>query len=226
MWLYLSLLAISVVVPLILSFDKRLQFYKQWKYLFPAIALVAIFYIICDIWLTYKGVWGFNSRYHLPYRFWGLPIEEWLFFVVIPYACIFLHDAIKLYFPQFKLSQATTKWLTVVAIALTLIVAIVYYIRTYTIYIFLTLVVALLLSFFDRNKELRYFYITFFVMLIPFVIVNGVLTGSFIQEEVVWYNNNENLNIRFFTIPAEDFIYAFTLVYLNLWIRNRIKQIY
>ncbi|MFT7666352.1 MAG: lycopene cyclase domain-containing protein [Patiriisocius sp.] len=45
-------------------------------------------------------------------------------------------------------------------------------------------------------------------MLIPFLIVNGVLTGSFIENEVVWYNNAENLNFRITTIPIEDTIYA------------------
>ena len=55
-------------------------------------------------------------------------------------------------------------------------------------------------------------------MLIPFFIVNGILTGSFIENEVVWYNNTENLNIRLFTIPIEDTIYAFTLILLNLFV--------
>jgi len=53
-------------------------------------------------------------------------------------------------------------------------------------------------------------------MLIPFFIVNGILTGSFIENEVVWYNNDENLGIRLFTIPIEDTIYAFTLILTTL----------
>jgi len=55
------------------------------------------------------------------------------------------------------------------------------------------------------------------VMLIPFFIVNGILTGSFIDNEIVWYNNDENLGIRLFTIPVEDTIYAFTLILTNLF---------
>jgi lycopene cyclase domain-containing protein len=57
-------------------------------------------------------------------------------------------------------------------------------------------------------------------MLIPFFIVNGILTGSFIENEVVWYNDFENLGIRLFTIPIEDTVYAFTLILLNLFVMS------
>ena len=99
-WLYLSLLLISLSVPLLLSFDKKLQFYRQWKFLFPSLIAVSAFFILFDILLTNAGVWGFNSRYHLKWIILGLPMEEWLFFIIIPYASIFLHEAFVLYFPQ------------------------------------------------------------------------------------------------------------------------------
>jgi len=50
------------------------------------------------------------------------------------------------------------------------------------------------------------------------------LTGSFIEEEIVWYNNSENLGIRFFTIPIEDFGYAFSLILLNLMLIGQLKH--
>ncbi|GAA4270533.1 hypothetical protein GCM10022257_26340 [Hyunsoonleella aestuarii] len=61
-------------------------------------------------------------------------------------------------------------------------------------------------------------------MLIPFFIVNGILTGSFIENEVVWYNNNENLSFRLFTIPIEDSIYAFSLILMNLSILEYLEK--
>ena len=55
------------------------------------------------------------------------------------------------------------------------------------------------------------FMFTYIVALIPFIIVNGVLTGSITPEPIVWYNNEENFGIRFLTIPIEDFMYYFLM---------------
>ena len=64
---------------------------------------------------------------------------------------------------------------------------------------------------------LQHFFLTFLVMLIPFFIVNGVLTGSWIDNQVVWYNDAENLGIRMGTIPVEDSIYAYSMILMNLY---------
>ncbi|MFW5709998.1 MAG: lycopene cyclase domain-containing protein, partial [Bacteroidota bacterium] len=61
------------------------------------------------------------------------------------------------------------------------------------------------------------------IVLFPFLVVNGLLTGSWIQQEVVWYNNQENLGIRLFTIPVEDFVYGMELILLNVFIYEKLK---
>ncbi len=60
---YFIILAASLAFPLILSFDKKVTFYKKWKFLFPAMLLPATFYIAWDIWFTKMGVWSFNEKY-------------------------------------------------------------------------------------------------------------------------------------------------------------------
>ena len=85
-------------------------------------------------------------------------------------------------------------------------------------------IIILSVAYFVNLKLLSSFYITFLVMLIPFFIVNGILTGTGIQEEVVWYNDEENLGIRILTIPAEDILYAFSLILLNLILFKKFKQ--
>ncbi len=224
MSLYFILLIGSISVPLALSFDKKLHFYTQWKFVFPSIYIIAAFYIICDIYLTKMGVWGFNPRYISEINFMGLPLEEWLFFIIIPYASIFLHEAFILYFPQIKLNSISSKVLSILLILLLLTVVAFNLDKTYTLYIFSLVVVVLLISIFDKTQVISKFYITFLLILIPFFIVNAILTGSFIDDEVVWYNNSENLGIRVFTIPIEDFGYGFSMILFNLLLMAKLQQ--
>lgn len=226
MSLYFILLVSSVAVPLILSFDKKLQFWRQWKYLFPAIFMVAAVYIFFDVLMTKAGVWGFNPRYHSTLLIFKLPIEEWLFFIVIPYASIFLHDAFILYFPQIKLKNRVSKIITVALLIILVLLVLFNLNKIYTVYIYCTLIVTFVIYLLSKSNIINQFYITFLLILIPFLIVNGVLTGSFIESEVVWYNNDENLGIRFFTIPVEDFAYGFSMIFLSLMFRDKLKTLY
>jgi len=223
MWLYSSLLFFSILVPVVLSFDKKLQFYKHWKYVCPSMCIVAFFYIAVDVLFTKMGVWGFNSLYHLNKMLLGLPIEEWLFFLIIPYASIFLHESVVLYFPNFKLNDSFCRILSTALIVCLLIAILLNLDKAYPVYIFSSVTIALAVSFFDKSKVINRFYLTFLVILVPFIIVNTILTGTFIDQEVVWYNDDENLGIRFLTIPIEDFGYAFSLILFNLLLISKLK---
>lgn len=222
--LYSLILILTIAPPLLLSFDKKLQFYRQWKYLIPSLGIIGALYILFDIWFTSLGVWGFNPLHHSSLRLFTLPVEEWLFFLIIPYASIFLHESLILYFPSLQLSQEITRILTILLLILFILLAVIYMDKMYTLYMSVLMAVALALSIFDPSQILRKFYITFLFLLIPFVVVNGLLTGSFAHKVVVWYNNAENLGIRFLTIPIEDFGYAFSMLLFNLMLTARLKQ--
>jgi lycopene cyclase domain-containing protein len=62
--------------------------------------------------------------------------------------------------------------------------------------------------------------------LIPFFIVNGILTGSGLKQPVVWYNNAENIGIRLFTIPVEDIAYGLELILANIFFFEIFKKDY
>lgn len=68
------------------------------------------------------------------------------------------------------------------------------------------------------------FYAAYLVILIPFTIVNGLLTGSWIGEPVVWYNNDENLAVRFLTIPVEDVFYGMLMLGMSVSIYEGLKM--
>lgn len=222
-YLYLLLNLGSLSVPFLFSFHPKLKFYKLWKPLFIGIIISMLIFIPWDIIFTKQGIWGFNETYFLDTKLFYLPIEEWLFFICIPYACVFTHYALVYYFPNLKLSKGKTKIISYLFILILITLAFTNYDKWYSLINFS--LAAILTSFVIniRTELLRSFYLTFLVMLIPFFIINGILTGSFIENEVVWYNNLENLNIRLFTIPIEDTVYAFSLILLNLFIMDLIE---
>jgi len=74
----------------------------------------------------------------------------------------------------------------------------------------------LVVTFLSKPILLRRFYIAWGLLMLPFLMVNGVLTGSLIDAPIVWYNDAENLGIRIFTIPVEDVFYGMGLVLLNI----------
>ena len=173
-------------------------------------------FIPWDIIFTVQGVWGFNNNYYLGAHIFELPIEEWLFFICIPYACIFTHYALKHYFPKIKLSERHTKNISYVLILILFSLVLFNYNKLYTIVNF-TLAIVLTITILKINRKLlQQFYLSFIVILLPFFIVNGILTGSWIENQIVWYDNSENLGIRMGTIPVEDTIYAYSMILMNL----------
>lgn len=223
MWLYMLLLLCSVAVPLALSFDKKLHFYRHWNSVLPAIAVVAAIFLAFDVWFTRMGVWGFNAAYHLPLSLLGLPLEEWLFFILIPYACLFIHYALFLYYPNAHLNQKAGKTLTISLIIFAVTIMVLFPGKMYTLYVMSMLAVGLVLSFFDKTRAIDKLYVSFLIILVPFLLVNGILTGSFIDGEVVWYNPGEIIGVRLFTIPVEDAAYGFSLVLFNVLIIENIR---
>jgi lycopene cyclase domain-containing protein len=174
-------------------------------------------FIPWDVIFTINGIWGFNPDYFLNTKILSLPLEEWLFFICIPFACVFTHYALLLYFPKMKLGENSSKSIAV-GLMLTLVFVLIFnYDKWYTLVNF-SLAIPLTLIVLKYNpKLLQHFFLTFLVMLIPFFIVNGLLTGSWIENQVVWYNNAENLGIRMGTIPVEDSIYAYSMILMSLF---------
>lgn len=227
-YLYLVLDVIAILFPLLFSFYPKAPFYRQWKYVWISIALPAIPFIIWDELFTAAGIWGFNPRYLTGIYLGNLPLEEILFFICIPYACTFTYFALRYLIRKDYFGHFQNKITATLIIAMSVVGAW-NYDRLYTVITFILLAAFLtLMLFVTKPSGLGRFYLIFLFILIPFFIINGILTGSFIEEEVVWYNDNENLGIRMGTIPIEDVFYGMLLLCANVmifeWLRNRNKM--
>lgn len=223
-YLYLVLNILTISFPLVRSFENRVQFAKKWYALFPAIMVTGAFFLIWDHWFTVIGVWEFNPRYILGIYFFELPLEEWLFFLTVPFACVFIHEVLKYFVPNDILAPIA-KPLTFALIALFLLIGLFNLDKWYTSVNFLVAAAALALHYLAlKTRVFGRFFLTYLVSLIPFLLVNGILTGSFIEEQVVKYNDMENLSIRLFTIPIEDTVYSMTLLLMTISIYELIRS--
>ena len=221
--LYFIINVASFSIPFLYSFEKRMNYIQYWKSVFLAIVIVAIPFLIWDVWFTNMGVWGFNSTYLLGPTIANLPFEEILFFFCIPYASIFTHYALLHFFPQLGLPKKVTKGITILLFLIAIVIIIFNYDKWYTFVNFSFFAALLLYSLVAKDTNLNSFFITFLVILIPFFIVNGLLTGSFIEEQVVWYNDAENLGFRIGTVPIEDAFYAFGMLYTAIILIEKFK---
>lgn len=185
--------------------------------------LPAVFYIAWDMIFTAMGVWSFNAHYITGIKLVNLPIEEVLFFALVPYCSIFIYECIRCYFPQWQQKPLADTLLKLLGVAL-LIAGCIFYDRWYTCITFL-LNALFIFCVYAKPVWFRYFDATSFltayaVILLPFLVVNGFLTAI----PVVLYNNAENLGIRMYSIPFEDIFYGMLLLMLMVAGYEKLKQ--
>lgn len=222
MSLYL-LLNILTFGTFLLSFDKKVHFYTYFKFLSIGIVVNMLLFIPWDIWFTHKAYWGFNPTYLIGLNIFNLPLEEWLFFITVPFSCVFIHYVLKAYFNnpiKLKFTKSFWKYFSIIIF----IIGILSYKQMYTFVTFpLTALVIYMLNK-KHSNFMNQFMFTYIVALIPFIIVNGVLTGSITPKPIVWYNNEENFAIRFLTIPIEDFIYNLLLLIIPIFTTDLLSK--
>lgn len=220
---YLLVDFFCIIFPFIFSFHPRLQFYRNWRsFLIPCL-LTATFFLIWDGIFTDIGIWSFNPDYVIGIYFFKMPIEEFLFFLCIPYACVFSYHCFAILWPFRGNARLIRGFYALLASAL-MITGILYLDRLYTSVTFIlcsSFLVYLLLS---KADFLPAFFLTFLFILVPFVLSNGVLTGSFFSRTVVRYNDAHNLGIRILTIPFEDVFYGMLLLLLNVYGYERSRK--
>lgn len=228
---YLLVHLASLAGPLALSFDKKVHFYKKWKYVFPSMVLSGIFFVCWDEYFTRNGIWGFNDLYIIGIRLGNLPLEEVLFFITVPYCCLFVYECIRSYFPNLN-QKKWADYILIMLAGILFISGVWHFDKVYTACIFLLCAAFITCIFvfkvFFKTFDSVSFLVSYLIILIPFLIVNGVLTAF----PVVWYNDVETLGVRIFSflphpmqnIPFEDVVYGMLLIMVNVVIYERLKS--
>jgi len=182
-----------------------------------AATLVAIPFIIWDAWFTKIGIWWFNETYLLGISLAGLPLEEILFFFCIPFSCVFTYFCLNKFFNLEWMNAFNNIiiWLTVIV---TSVIALRFHELQYTfVTALVTLLSILILNFGLKMESIGKVSFIYGLLMLGFLPVNGVLTGTGLESPIVNYNSNEFMNIRIGTIPIEDAVYGYVLIIWNVF---------
>ena len=225
---YSLVLFFTVIICFVASFDKRLLFNRHFGAFIKAAVLVAIPFIAWDVWFTAKGVWWFNTDYTLGIVIAGLPLEEWLFFICIPFSCVFTYYCLDKFYKMEWLS-GFNNLIVFVTVIVCSVVALLHYDKIYTLVTAIATILTLIyLHFIVSAKWIGKASFVFTVLMLGFFPVNGVLTGFGLESPIVNYNPNNFLGIRIITIPIEDAVYGYTqfllvLYFFKLFSKNKIE---
>ncbi|HEY8893700.1 MAG TPA: lycopene cyclase domain-containing protein, partial [Niastella sp.] len=183
---YLLINVFSAIVPFLFSFYPAIRFNKQFKAFFAGNLIASACFITWDVLFTGQKVWGFNYAYTFGFKLFNLPVEEVMFFVFIPFACVFTYYCLNKFY-KITWPLRVEKAVVIVSSILLLIVGITNLDKAYTSASSISTAGLLLtLEFVLKEKWLTKFLSIYPLLLIPFFIVNGILTGTGLHQPVVW----------------------------------------
>mgnify|MGYP001048630157 CR=1 FL=1 len=217
---YLLFNILIISGPLALSFDHRVRYVNNWGLAFLASLSTLIPFIIWDALVTGRH-WWFNYNYTLAVRILGLPISEWLFFITVPFACLFIWEIITYFRPKHTIvlfDNLRLLWFLVFPLGIWLFSIG----KEYTGIVLMALATVSLLDKFLKTDIImdRRAYILFPILIGLMLIFNGYLTA----RPVVLYDPQYQLDFRIITIPIEDFFYGISHILLTVIVFTKLKE--
>lgn len=176
-----------------------------------AIFLSASIFVLMDLFVT-NVWWYFNPRFTLGILVGSLPVEEILFFITVPLACLQLWINVKRFYVK-KLSSQSERLLTLCLWAILLCLFLIHYALPYTRMVIIALACIPILDRLLKTHLMRSWVFIVFVAIITNTLTfiwNGYLTA----RPIVTYNPLMKTQLMVLTVPFEDFMYGMVLISL------------
>lgn len=217
---YLLFNLVVIIVPFVAGFFPRTRYVHMWPQVFGAALIVLVPYIIWDIQVTGRH-WWFNELYTMDWRLLGLPPGEWLFFITVPFSCLYIWYMLPESWSEFRVDARIWRLVLFVLLPLSFVLWLSgkEYSALAALAMGLTPIVDLLLKthIFKQLKTLVF---------IPTVVGLTFIFNTWLTwRPVVLYGVEYQLDVRLGTIPLEDFFYGMShLCYCAIvfeWLKKR-----
>lgn len=222
---YLLINFFTIIICFIFSFHPKIKFNLFFKPFIISAILVAIPFILGDSYFTNMGVWWFNYDYTLGVKVFNLPLEEILFFICIPFSCIYTYYCLNKFF-DLSWNKKVENIFVLFCITFCIIVGAMNTDHVYTwVTFFSCALILILLKFILKVNWIGNLAVVYGILMLPFFMVNGVLTGTGLENPIVNYNPDNFMGIRILTVPLEDAVYGYNMIALNLLLFNYLAKI-
>ena len=102
--------------------------------------------------------------------------------------------------------------------------AFIYQKSLYTFIVSIYTSILLLSAIIKKPSWMPNFWLMYIISWLPFLLVNGSLTGLFTSEALVNYSSSEIIGLRIWTIPIEDSIYSLGMLLTVTWVYETFKS--
>ncbi len=197
--------------PVALGFFGPTFFRGRSARAFIAALIAAIPFLIWDVAVA-DTHWFFSPERTLGWRPGGLPIEEWLFFLAVPYALIFSWE---MFLGGPKSRRSRTIGAVALGFGLCALALGVWQLAEGRGYTGLTGIALGLVAVYDARFGGQVAMRRNFVGLVAIVVLTTVIFDSYLTARpVVTYDDAYNLGVRVGTVPVEDFGYGLASAWL------------
>lgn len=218
---YLLLLLVYLVIPIILSAQKRVRFTFRLRYIIPAIIFSGAIFSMWSKRFIEQGIWSFNPNYMSGIELMRVPVEEWLSFLIIPLSSVYIYEWLKVRLENFEQPNVF------LAISLLLFAstgALAYFFREnmFTFFTFFLTAIYLGYTIFRNRFKKHYtkFYLAYTIILLPFLIVSAILNAL----PAIIYNSNHIMGAGIFGVPVERLGYLFLMLLITISIYEYLSE--
>jgi len=95
-WSYMAMLAFTIAGSFWLEIALKVRVLLRWKRWLKSILPIALLFVLWDAYAISRGHWYFDTKQILGiYGPFHIPLEEYLFFVIVPIAAIMSFEAVR-----------------------------------------------------------------------------------------------------------------------------------